>query len=151
LLKELQMHARDLAREPPTACEVQAHGEPKALSAAVTNEILQIGREALNNAFRHSSGSAISLTISYLANEVRIEVRDNGIGMQPPGESNREHWGVRGMMERAAAINGSLEIGANTGGGTCVTLTVPTSTAHPDELMVNRTNWKKLASVFSLR
>ena len=116
LARALQAHARDLAYGHRILCEVQVLGEPVPLVAAVEDEMVQVGREALANAFVHARASRITLCIDYGASWVRVEVGDDGVGMQAPADG-REHWGIQGMQERAAAIAGQLEVHAGSGGG----------------------------------
>src|SRR5205807_8443194 len=55
--------------------------------------------------------------------EVRLEIRDNGVGM-PGNLEQAKGMGVRIMRYRAALIGASLEIGAGENGGTVVVCTV---------------------------
>lgn len=130
LAQALQMHARDLARERRVMCQVQATGEPRTLDAAIEDEMVQIGREALTNAFHHACATEITLDIHYRIDEVRVEVRDDGIGLRPSGLDERKHWGIQGMHERATAIGGRLELANRPEGGASVVLAVPARAAY---------------------
>ncbi|HEY0505767.1 MAG TPA: ATP-binding protein [Lysobacter sp.] len=151
LARELQIHARDLAQERRIMCEVRLQGEPRPLLAAAQDEMIQIGREALTNAFHHSFAGEIVLAVDYSADGVRIEVVDNGVGLQPVDEARSGHWGIQGMRERAAAIGGTLDVCVRTEGGTRVSLAVPAAAAYPRATDGRAAfAWKKIASVFGL-
>jgi signal transduction histidine kinase len=143
LVKALQVHARDLAHERRVMCEVQVLGEPELLVPAVEDEMVQIGREALTNAFFHACATSITLSIVYGEAGVNVQVCDDGIGLQAPA-TDREHWGIRGMEERAAAIGGHLAITPRAGGGTCVSLEVPAPVARGYGLRRSSGVWKQL-------
>lgn len=82
--------------------------------------LLQIAREATQNAFYHSKGDQISISMALINDkEIRLEIIDNGIGIpDSPGKLN--HYGLAIMQERSRNINGQLEIKKGANGGTCV-------------------------------
>jgi signal transduction histidine kinase len=55
-----------------------------------------------------------------------LTVEDKGVGfVVDEGSSKAGHYGLLGMKERAAAIDGTLELASQSGKGTRVTLRVP--------------------------
>lgn len=72
--------------------------------------LLQIAREATQNAFYHSKGSEIRITItSNNISEITLCVTDNGIGI--PGDPNKlNHYGLAIMVERSRNLDGTLNI-----------------------------------------
>lgn len=85
--------------------------------------VLQIVREALINAVRHAHGTEINVSGHYHPETgMTITVSDNGVGMATPEEPDG-HYGLSIMHERAARLNGRLEISQHAGSrGTCVSL-----------------------------
>jgi len=67
----------------------------------------------------------------YASRQLRVTVRDNGIGIDPLIlNSGREgHWGLIGIRERSKRIGATLRLRSRTGAGTEVDLTVPGSIA----------------------
>ena len=84
--------------------------------------LLQIGREATQNAFYHSKGDLICITLQEDAeHNVILKVKDNGVGI--PGDPNKlNHYGLAIMQERSRSLNGEIAIHANEDGGTEVVL-----------------------------
>lgn len=82
--------------------------------------LMQIAREAMQNAFYHSKGTCITVDIrNNPLNEVIMSISDNGIGM--PADPNKlNHYGLAIMQERSRSLVGSLDIGLNEEGGTTV-------------------------------
>lgn len=147
LARALQVHARDLAYERRILCEVSIIGEPAPLAPSVEDELIQIGREALTNAFVHSCATEIVLHLGYTDADVYVEVCDNGIGLRPSDDAIRKHWGIQGMQERAAAIGGLLQVSEQPEGGVCVVVRVPANAAYLSPLPgVKRSLWTRLAS-----
>ena len=102
-------------------------GKRQSLNPLVSDEVYRICREALANAFRHAQASCVEIAIEYAPNHLRIQVVDNGCGMEPdvvksgaPG-----HWGITGMRERAERIGASLRVWSRLNAGTGVELVVP--------------------------
>jgi two-component system nitrate/nitrite sensor histidine kinase NarX len=82
--------------------------------------LLQIAREATQNAFYHSKGSEIIIAITNnTSSEVTLCVTDNGIGI--PGDPNKlNHYGLAIMVERSRNLDGTLNIEKASPNGTQV-------------------------------
>ena len=103
------------------------------LNPMLRDEIYQIAREALRNAFRHAKAQKIEAEITYGDSQFLLHVRDDGSGIDPhvTNEGARAgHWGVPGMRERAKSFGGKLEVWSKVGAGTEVELTVPAAIAY---------------------
>jgi two-component system NarL family sensor kinase len=93
--------------------EVMAAIERIELPADMAGDLFRIAQEAVANAGRHSGAEAVSISLRMLDSEVELRVTDNGKGfgntdplsLGPPG-----HLGVASMRERAALLDGSLDI-----------------------------------------
>lgn len=118
-----------------TVFRVIVQGSPRALHPIVRDEVYRIGREAVVNAFRHSHAKHITVEVSYLENQLRLLISDDGCGINSEVlESGREgHWGLSGMRERAERINARLKVRSRVGSGTEVELSVPTAVAFQVE------------------
>ncbi|WP_461517740.1 type IV pili methyl-accepting chemotaxis transducer N-terminal domain-containing protein [Porticoccus sp.] len=84
--------------------------------------VLQIIREAMTNALKHSQGKRIELRCERGADNAAIfRVIDNGVGITA-NPQKEYHYGLSTMEERAALLHGTLDIHAGEGGGTEVVL-----------------------------
>jgi ligand-binding sensor domain-containing protein/signal transduction histidine kinase len=101
-------------------------GECRSMPSDIREDIYFIAHEAIRNAFTHSHGTRIEVTL-LLSESVVLKVRDNGVGISNAfvkgGRSG--HFGLRGMKERAARMRGTLTITSATAGGSEVVLTIP--------------------------
>lgn len=102
-------------------------GTPQPLHPLIGSELLQIGHEALINAFLHSHATAIEIEIEYGLKSLKLLVRDNGCGIDSEIlRSGREgHWGLTGMRERAEKIKAEIKIWSRVNDGTEVVVSVP--------------------------
>ena len=108
-------------------------GVERTIDPIVQDDIYQLGREALFNAFNHSGGSRIELLMVFDHHRFVLRVLDNGRGVDPAlatGGAVPGHWGLAGMRERAERVSGALSIGAGVDGGTAIELVVPARTAY---------------------
>jgi signal transduction histidine kinase/ligand-binding sensor domain-containing protein len=112
---------------------VAVEGETRDLHPIVRDEIYKIAAEALRNAFRHAQAGRVEVEIRYDDEQFRLRVRDDGTGIDPKVLANhgREgHYGLRGMPERAALIDGKLAVWSEVGAGTEVELRLPGRTVY---------------------
>jgi signal transduction histidine kinase/ligand-binding sensor domain-containing protein len=135
LAESLRVLVEDLANEGEhaTAASVEVHGTPRALHPIVRDETFRIAGEALRNAFGHADARRIDVEIHYEANQLCVQVRDDGKGIdQDVLRSGRRdgHFGLSGMRERAEIAGGELTIRSVLDAGTEVAFTVPGKRAY---------------------
>lgn len=107
--------------------------EPCAgLSPSARYELFCIAREALRNAHDHGGAERLEVTLVD-GPEVVMAIRDDGRGFAPPPDLTRladhGHFGVVGMLERAASVGGRLRLDSAPGAGTTIEVAVPRTTA----------------------
>jgi len=95
------------------------------LSPFKAAELYRFAQESLNNVARHAQASRVEVTVFATANEVTLEVADDGIGFDPEMLDDLPGLGLRGLVERAGALGGWAEIDSARGRGTTVMLSVP--------------------------
>ncbi|XRQ15017.1 sensor histidine kinase [Actinomadura welshii] len=96
-------------------------GTVETLHDELDAALLRIAQEALANADRHAHADRIGVTLSYMDDEVTLDIRDDGRGFTRPTSG----FGLTGMRERAERVAGSLEIESEPGRGTAVSARVP--------------------------
>ncbi len=81
-------------------------------------------REALNNVVRHSGASEVHLRIDVIADELLLQVADNGHGFEMAHQSPGSD-GIRSMRDRMEQLGGRFEIRSRPGEGTEISLCLP--------------------------
>jgi signal transduction histidine kinase len=89
--------------------------------------LLRAAQEALANVAKHARATRVGLTVSYMENEVAVDVRDDGAGFDPGSPAGG--FGLVAMRQRIAALSGTLQVESEPGGGTAVSACVPTAAA----------------------
>ncbi|WP_306963458.1 sensor histidine kinase [Streptomyces afghaniensis] len=120
--------------------EFTVTGTAEQLHGEVAATLLRISQEALSNASRHASAGRVGVTLSFLGDEVILDIRDDGRGFDPltvpartvPHSRHRSSggtpiggFGLDGMRARAERIAGSLTVESEPGHGTAVSARVP--------------------------
>lgn len=109
------------------AAEVTTTGTPRILHPDVEVTLLRVTQEALSNVAKHAAASRVWVTLSYMEDEVSLDVRDDGAGFQPgPARVTSDGgFGLTGMRQRVSDLAGDLEIESEPGAGTAVSARVP--------------------------
>jgi PAS domain S-box-containing protein len=98
------------------------------LAPEVETACFRIAQEALTNVLRHASATNVSVEITSGNSDLRLLVRDNGVGFDVRSALSRTglsaSLGLQGMQERAAAIGGSVDIESKLRRGTRVQATL---------------------------
>jgi signal transduction histidine kinase len=95
------------------AFHVEVEGTPRDLLPITRDEVYRIAGEALRNAFRHARACRIEVDIRYDRRQLRLQIRDDGQGIDPQllrTDGLSGHYGLRGMRERAQSLGGELTI-----------------------------------------
>jgi signal transduction histidine kinase len=96
------------------------------LDATAELQVVRIVHEALSNVARHAGASRATVSVAAEGDALRVTVEDDGKGFALENAlDDRLHFGLRGMIERAAAAGGALSIESRPGGGTRVILRMP--------------------------
>jgi PAS domain S-box-containing protein len=102
------------------------------LAGPLESALFRIAQECLTNACRYSQSEKIEIDLRQIDGVVELEVRDWGVGFDPE-KSNGEHFGLRGIRERARLLGGSAEITSAPGAGATVTVRFPLVERTPED------------------
>lgn len=103
-------------------------GTTEHLHDELSATLLRIAQEALSNAARHARAGRLGVTLTFLGDEVILDIRDDGVGFDPlavPPRSRTGGFGLDGMRARAERIAGSLTVESEPGHGTALSARVP--------------------------
>ncbi|MGI5142939.1 sensor histidine kinase [Streptomyces sp. CA-106110] len=103
-------------------------GTAVSLHDEVSATLLRIAQEALSNTSRHACATRVGVTLSFMGDEVSLDIRDDGRGFDPhrlPERTGTRGFGLDGMRARAERIAGSLVLESEPGQGTAVSARVP--------------------------
>ncbi|MBE1490439.1 sensor histidine kinase [Plantactinospora soyae] len=101
--------------------EVCWRGERRPLPADIELSAYRVIQEAVTNVVRHAGTARCRVSVEYRAEELHVEVTDDGHGAPAPGTGH----GITGMRERVGLLHGEFSAGPRPGGGFRVSATLP--------------------------
>ena len=128
ILGALAQMADDYRTRRGLQIELVHSGAPEALSVHEQQVLFHVVREALANVYRHSGSPTCSITIDFAAKPFLVAIADEGSGI---GEVSGKGYGLIGIKERAAGIDGRIEVISTAGRGTTVYLFGRTPSTMP--------------------
>lgn len=90
--------------------------------------LIRVAQEGLSNVARHAGASRVTVTLTYLEDEILLDIRDDGTGFDPtattgPGVGGGH--GLPGMADRLRLAGGRLTVESEPGGGCVISAAVP--------------------------
>ncbi|WP_196208992.1 nitrate/nitrite two-component system sensor histidine kinase NarX [Citrobacter sp. Res13-Sevr-PEB04-36] len=95
---------------------------PRLVPSHQAIHLLQIAREALSNALKHSHADNVVVTVVQNGKQVKLTVQDNGCGV-PENAERSNHYGMIIMRDRAQSLRGDCRVRRRETGGTEVAVT----------------------------
>lgn len=99
-------------------------GEDKRLPSKYEVALFRLIQESLNNALKHADAKEIKVKLEVCKEQVSVIIRDNGKGFDPAVNKNGS-FGLIGMKERIAILDGELKIESTPNEGTMIHIKVP--------------------------
>jgi PAS domain S-box-containing protein len=91
--------------------------------------LFRIFQQALMNVVRHADATKVKVRFAFDAEEVRLEITDNGHGFEVPpnwmGFVRSGHYGLAGASERVDSLGGVMVVESNPGNTTTVRVSIP--------------------------
>ncbi|MBD1858017.1 MULTISPECIES: sensor histidine kinase [Leptolyngbya] len=85
--------------------------------------IYRIVQESLNNIRKYAQATTVQIQIEATSTQVSLTIQDNGRGFDQSTIVNG--YGLKGMQERVALLQGTLEVKTQLGEGCCITARIP--------------------------
>ncbi|WP_137994269.1 sensor histidine kinase [Streptomyces vilmorinianum] len=121
----LEAALRTLAGRESAAFRVD--GAPVPLPERVQSALVRIAQGALANVREHAAASSAALTLTYLDDQVVLDIADDGRGFEStdaPPTGVRGH-GLPAMRVRAQQLGGTLTVESTPGEGTVLSVAIP--------------------------
>ncbi len=137
-LAEVARHWSDLHRVP---ARLTTTGNPQPMRPDVEITLLRAAQEGLANVARHAQATRVGLTLSYMPDQVVLDVRDDGIGFDlgaRPVSADGGGFGLTAMRQRVEGLSGTLQVESEPGAGTAISACVPAVPAGPSPAQPGR-------------
>jgi signal transduction histidine kinase len=100
---------------------VQLHICPGRLPDELATTAYFVAAEAVTNAAKYSQATSIAVRVAQSDDDIRVRVEDDGCG----GATPRPGSGLSGLVDRVAAVGGSLSMHSPAGRGTTIEAVLP--------------------------
>ena len=110
------------------ACQLKLEPEEFELDEGPAITVFRLIQEALTNVARHAKASQIEIEVHETADNIHIDIRDNGIGLNPV--QSKQGFGLLGMRERVSMLGGRIDIASGASQGVHIVATLPRHGGH---------------------
>ncbi len=114
--------AEDAATRGNLSLEIELSEALNTFPLEVEHCFYRVAQEALGNVLKHAKAQKVSVHLSQANEHVTLTVTDDGEGFAPNIATQDEHFGLKGIYERAKLIGAILKITSQPGQGTTVLL-----------------------------
>jgi signal transduction histidine kinase len=130
LLAAVRWYAGEISRRYNIPVSIHSQGEKTEITSETRVALFRIAQEAITNTIRHANASQITINLNCQPSQIFLQIIDDGKGFDVDHVISQKlngqpAWGLLGVLERAALINGSCTISSNPGQGTSIQVTVP--------------------------
>lgn len=129
LASALRQTAQEFSERLGSEVKLDYRLPPQTLSPNEEIHTLQIVREGLANAVKHSEASEILVHVLFESPRVRVKILDNGKGL-PLGDQPAQHYGLIIMQDRARTLGGKVNVVNRDTGGVEVALSFVPKSRH---------------------
>ncbi len=92
------------------------------IPADAEQSVYRIAQETLENIVKHAEAEHVSLCLQKNDDHLELDISDDGRGFDASSVDYENKMGLKGLRERASAVNADLEISSHPGKGTSVHL-----------------------------
>jgi signal transduction histidine kinase len=95
------------------------------MSFRVKVTLYRLLQESLANAFRHAQGQACRVRLTGDAQQLQVQIVDEGPGFDPAAAAAKQRLGLHGMRQRVEVLGGSFALHSAPGSGTRIEVSLP--------------------------
>ncbi len=125
LVAALQWQVSSFAARTGIEAIFESNREDVPLGADGSAALYRAAQEALANVTKHAHAHRVAVQLFISAEEVSLEVSDDGVGFDPQLLRNSPGFGLRALLERARGLGGWAEVSSTPKGGASVMISIP--------------------------
>lgn len=133
LVAALEWQCGQFNKRTGITCEVFGAGDKDdecKLDKTAAINLFRIFQEALTNVAQHSGATRVNAEFHQGDEEIILTISDNGRGLPEGQVIAQTSYGLRGMRERVAQLDGQILFDKPPGGGLRVTVILPLAAGH---------------------
>ena len=130
LVPTVEALLEDIKKKHSIQATLISNKEKNTISSTLNLTLYRVIQEACNNVVKHAKATIIQINITYLEDELQLEIIDDGKGFDLNSLMNEKNCNVRNfglsiMEERVKLFNGTFNINTKIHQGTKIRIVVP--------------------------
>lgn len=128
LIPTIQSYCKEFSRRTNLNIEFHQINDIPKLSDVASTALYRITQEALTNIIKHADAQNSIVTLEFDGNYIRLEIADDGRGMDAQEVDKTDGWngiGMLGMIERIELLGGTFNVQSIVDKGTRLTIAIP--------------------------
>ncbi|TAK91432.1 MAG: hypothetical protein EPO06_04115 [Burkholderiaceae bacterium] len=126
----LTWYARDVTERAGLALELDIDTLALRPASEIAIALFRIAQEAISNTLKYAQATTVRLSLKMKNNQLRLEISDNGVGIDMSARTNKRlTHGLAGMKHRALTLRGQFFIYSTPGQGTTIIAEIPYQSA----------------------
>jgi len=128
----LEFLVGDMEKRTGVTIDFSSDVRVRRLAAPLENALFRMAQETLTNATRYSRSPRVEVRLHQRDSRILLEVQDWGIGFDPD-QVGDDHFGLKGLRERARLLGGVAEIRSAPNQGTQIHVELPLIEAREED------------------
>jgi PAS domain S-box-containing protein len=125
LVAAVRSFCREFSQQHQVNVQFAEENVPSFLPRDISLSLFRITQEALQNALKHSAATQFSVSVRGTADEIQLEVSDEGAGFDVEKAKRERGLGLVSMQERVHLVHGIFAIESKVNYGTKIWVRVP--------------------------
>src|SRR6056297_195213 len=110
LIAAIEWYVSNFEKRSGIACHLEIPDEEKEIPKDKAIHIYRIVQEGLTNVYKHADADSVEVIIETRKNELTLELKDNGKGIEEKDSNKMNSLGIIGMEERVNLMEGEFNI-----------------------------------------
>jgi hypothetical protein len=129
LFAALRWQMKETCGQAGLKCIESYPNEEPAFTSEAAIALFRVAQEAFTNILKHSAATTVDITLNTVADDVVMQISDDGKGIPADRLSAIGSHGVVSMRHRIRALSGRLDIRSSVSGGTVLLVQIPAAKA----------------------
>ncbi|TNE71662.1 PAS domain S-box protein [bacterium] len=125
LISSLELLIKSYKETLPFSIDLHHNLQDIRLERVVELNVYRIIQEAITNIIKYAEANQVLISIEYSKKSIRVEIKDDGKGMDTNIASEGKGIGLKNMKSRVHIMNGELFIDSIPGSGTTIIVIIP--------------------------
>ncbi len=125
LLEALRWQAQQFTANTHIPVAMTASESDMKIPEEISTCIFRVFQEALTNITRYAKATQVKVSLDIDSDSVLLNIEDNGLGFDTELTKTKKSFGILGMKERVASLNGRFDLSSVPGNGTRISIHIP--------------------------